>query len=324
MTNISTYGAYKTGKLFDCCLTGEKETTTLKTLDCPPTYYNLTTDCKTYMTNYCMNKNMVDAKCLKLSIDSPDFYKDLLTEYCMKEQSDEYSHMAEPICNQWCKDNKELCTAILPYFCKDKYTGSFDDYTIYNDTCGCYYPANIYTPYYTDIQQKYNTPANFINSGIQCTHPFCLSAKIQKDDISKCTNKELIQCVQESMTLDKGNISGNINITGSCSDVFTNKDGSKITPTTGTTGTTTPTGPSTKPSTPSTSTGPTGPTTPSTNPSTGSNSGSGNSGGSKPSDNSTDDIIKTLSDPTVLAGIGGFIVFALFMAVLIKKFGKRN
>jgi hypothetical protein len=217
-----TYTAAKNkDKLFDCCLTKEKGV--IKGLDCPLSYCEDSTKCKQYMTDYCKTNGLESERCQKLKNDNKELYDEIAMEYCMKKSEDnekEYPNMISPACNQWCIENKDTCAAVLPFFCENKYTGLLEDLQKYNATCGCFYPASTYTAFYAEIEQKYDMPPGFAQQKPICNHPFCATATVKDGDISTCKSYNIMQCFQNSTFVNKGNITGNINVDSSCEGSF--------------------------------------------------------------------------------------------------------
>lgn len=116
-------------------------------------------------------------------------------------------------CRIFCKNNPDQCLVNLQEFCKDK----VDD-PEYDNICGCYYPQEVYTNFYNDLNQKLSIDGKSpLASGIilnekQCFFPICASAEIQPRSGVICPSLNFTECIANTNIDNKGNIIGDVTV----------------------------------------------------------------------------------------------------------------
>jgi hypothetical protein len=129
----------------------------------------------------------------------------------------------EGLCTKWCNQNTTTCTDILTSFCKNVNPLDKSDFNKYNSICGCFYSANTYTPYYNELNERFNLPTGYDKVNTGCVHPYCAKSSILNFDKTKCLGNNLSTCVRDGLIKpNEGNITKNIFMSPSCETEFGN------------------------------------------------------------------------------------------------------
>jgi len=268
-------------------------------LDPPSSSGSLTDTCETILSGYC-TKN----------IDG--VYPNLFSDECSIACKNSLTGMCDDSLTDWCTQNKPA----------DNVDVNSDTYTKYLKKCGCFMPGN----YYNNLENSYSAKGFSLPSCVKkFKYTICGNADF-KDKASQIAaadscNVDIMNCVQSVNIDNKGNISGDINVSqgASCQQlrkiVSPSGTGTNIVPSNG--GSTAGTG-----------------TAPGTTPGAGSTTGTGTtsgttSGGNTPFPNITPAPAtpavsnKILGlDPMVFYGIIGAVVFLLIILIVFLMMRK--